>query len=1139
MNALDRQAGDQNIDQLLAQADAGGSPNGASDTTVDKLRNELETIAVQLKKPVEQEPFEAEPACVRAVELAAEVAKKPTQPEQVAPKPKAAKIVEVNPSELGHVGPYKLLKLLGQGGMGAVYKALHPKLDKVVALKVLRAGRIKGELVDRFQREMKALGKLDHPHLIRALDAGDADGTHYLVMEFVAGMDLSALLAKRGKLKVADACELVAQAAMGLHAAHSRGMVHRDIKPANLMLAEQEFGPPVVKVLDLGLALLAGSSTPDEGGLTSDGQIMGTIDYMPPEQAKDSHTVDARADIYSLGATLYALLTGGSVFQGRPYTTLMQKLMALATEPIPSIRERRPDLSPELAAIVHRMIAREPKDRYASPAEVVVALKPYAVGADLSALIAGDSDHTNLEATNVIDLASVKERIAQEASTKALAVSQPVMTSPANSGRKRFPLVIATAVAGVVLLGAILLSLKTPNGEVIVEIPDDLAADVKKDIKINVTGDGAAEVASEANGWKIGIKEGKYKVELTGGGDQVQIDDKQVTVNRNKKAIVTITMKPTGAMAAKGTKPAGEANSDADRRAAEWLLSLHEGPVNLTVVVGGQMTYAGNRQLPAVPFHVHTMSLAGPIINKLGDRLAEELAAKIGGIRAREVWINSDTLTTAGFAKLVAMPEFSEASAILLKCCDRGMDEGVFPLLAKLSDLKALTIVAESHLTGAGIGELKACADLREIEWQVGSLSATAVEELTQLPKLEILNFNTITCTERHMMAMAKLKLRQLGLHACKVDDGMLRHLATMEKLETLRIPHNPITDHGLSEFKQIKSLKTLDIRATKVTDKGLLELKQIKALRTLDLRETTVTAAGVADLQQALPDCKIEWDAPDADRRATEWLRSLNHPPKLDLGKDGNPLLTLQPGQPLPAEKFHLYFIQFDAPEHEELGDEFVDQLAKNISGSKQLARFQFPGRKLTAAGLAMLVRLPELADVYDFQISPESMDDSMVVDLAAMKKLKQLSISRAPKITGRNLGLLKGVSALHLMECPNLTPEGLEELQQLPLELLNIGNVRLTEKHVAAIAGHKKLHRLYSQGIDDSTVAGLANMESLTFLGFENSQITDKGLQELKKFKGLKTTVGTSVISLNGSKVTADGISDLKKALPNCNIE
>ena len=1131
MNAQDQQAEDQEIDRLLAEADEGVAFPDRAESTVDKLRSELETIAVDLRTPISSEPFEADPECIRAVEMAAALMQKPVPVSIPTPvRDRTPQAIDADFDGLDEIGPYKLLELLGQGGMGAVYKALHPRLEKIVALKVLRAGRIKSDALDRFDREMKALGKLDHPHLIRALDAGEANGTHYLVMEFVSGMDLSALLATRNKLRVSDACELIAQAAMGLHAAHSRGMIHRDIKPANLMLAKQEFGPPIVKVLDLGLALLSESPQPDAGGLTSDGQIMGTIDYMPPEQAQDSHTVDIRADIYSLGATLYALLTGGSIFHGRPHTTLMQKLMALATEPIPSVRERRPDVTESLGAIIHRMLARDPKQRFASMAEVIAALKPFAAGANLSALIAGELIAGESDQTVVLQADSQSNAFGEPGGVSprtlaATVVVEPIvrgLTPPGSLGRSGVwttQRVISAAVAGVLLLGAILFSIKTPNGEIVVEIPNGVSEEVKKEIKISVTGDGTTEVASEANGWKIGIKEGKYSVELTGGSDRVQVEDKQVTVSRSKKTIVTITMKPTGAMAAKVTKPAGGANSDAERRAAEWLLSLHEGQANLMVeIVGGQMTDVGNRQLHAVPFHVRHINLEGPIIDQLGDRLAEELPAKIGGIRVHALRIRSRTLTTAGFAKLVAMPEFSEASRLTLVCVDHGMDDGVLPLIAKLPDLKAVTIVAESGLTGAGIGELKACPELSEIEWQqwqLGSLSATAVAELTQLPKLNTLNFNNITCTERHMMAIAKLKLRQLGFLASKVDDGMLRHLAAMEKLETLGIIHNPISDQGLSGLKQIKTLKTLDIRGTKVT------------------------AAGVADLQAALPKCKIEWDAPDPDRSAVEWLLSLKHPPKIDLGKNGDPFLTLQPGQPLPAEKFHLYFIQFDKPEHEELGDEFVDELGRHLSGSKQLARFQFLGRKLTAAGLAKLVRLPELDDVMDLQISPESMDDAMVADLVAMKKLRQLVISRAPKITGRNLGLLKGVSNLQLMECPNLTPEGLEELQQLPLEYLHIGNLRLTEEHVSALARHKTLKRLHSQGIDDSTVAGLANMENLVWLGFENSQLTDKGLQELKKFKGLKTVNGTPHISVAGSRVTAAGVADLKQALPNCKIE
>ena len=192
---------------------------------------------------------------------------------------------------------YQLTEKLGQGGMGAVYKAVHTKLDKTVAVKILPADRLQDdEAVARFEREMKAVGKLDDPHIVRATDAGEADGTHFLVMEYVEGEDLGEILERYGPLGLPEACEVIRQAASGLQHAHEHGLVHRDIKPSNLMLTAKGD----VKLLDLGLALLdAEEDAPRE--LTHTGNIMGTVDYISPEQIRDTHNVDIRTDLYSLG----------------------------------------------------------------------------------------------------------------------------------------------------------------------------------------------------------------------------------------------------------------------------------------------------------------------------------------------------------------------------------------------------------------------------------------------------------------------------------------------------------------------------------------------------------------------------------------------------------------------------------------------------------------------------------------------------------------------------------------------------------------------------------------------------------------------------------------------------------------------
>ena len=286
--------------------------------------------------------------------------------------------------DLERLGEYELLDKLGEGGMGAVYKARHIKLEKIVALKVLAKDRMANpNAIARFEREMKAIGRLEHPNIVQAYDAREIDGTHFLVMQYVAGKDLTEIVGCCGSLPIADACELIRQAALGLQCAHENGLVHRDIKPSNLILTPAG----QVKILDLGLALL--QADPSGGGeMTSAGEAMGTAEYMAPEQVTDSHNVDIRADIYGLGCTLYKLLTNRPPFFGPNYRTAAAKMVAHVTDPVPPIRELRPEVSKDLAAVLHRMLAKKPAERFATPAEVAAAMERFVKSADLSKLCA-------------------------------------------------------------------------------------------------------------------------------------------------------------------------------------------------------------------------------------------------------------------------------------------------------------------------------------------------------------------------------------------------------------------------------------------------------------------------------------------------------------------------------------------------------------------------------------------------------------------------------------------------------------------------------------------------------------------------------------------------------------------------------
>ncbi len=271
------------------------------------------------------------------------------------------------------LGPYQLVRKLGQGGMGAVYQAVHTKLNKTVALKVLPAGFASTEgALERFGREMQAIGKLDHPHIIRATDADESDGTHYLVMEYVAGIDLDALVRTHGPLSVRDACRAMRQAALGLEHAHGHGLVHRDIKPSNLFVTDKG----QIKLLDLGLARF-GNDSEQQRGLTLVGQVLGTPDYMAPEQWDDTHSVDERADLYALGCTLFFTLTGRAPYADVTRSSLLQLMKAHVEGPIPSLMDFRLDVPAPLNAVFLRLVAKKAEDRFPTAAEVAAALEPF------------------------------------------------------------------------------------------------------------------------------------------------------------------------------------------------------------------------------------------------------------------------------------------------------------------------------------------------------------------------------------------------------------------------------------------------------------------------------------------------------------------------------------------------------------------------------------------------------------------------------------------------------------------------------------------------------------------------------------------------------------------------------------------
>jgi serine/threonine protein kinase len=294
-------------------------------------------------------------------------------------------------------GPYVIRDRLGEGGVSQVFKAWHTGKNCIVALKVIREELLSNsEAFARFQREMHAVACLSHPNIVSSIDSDLVGQTNYFAMEYVEGTDLGKLVQLSGPLKIAIACDYIRQAALGLQHAHEHGLVHRDIKPPNLFLTGAtlppagERPPPnrsgqvpavigkgVIKILDMGLARLREAAVPSGENvvaLTQEGTMMGTPDYLAPEQARNAKTADIRSDIYSLGCTLYYLVTGNPPFPGN---SVMQKLFQHQKEEAKLIETVRPNVPPGLSPILKKMMAKQPADRYQTPGEIAKALEPF------------------------------------------------------------------------------------------------------------------------------------------------------------------------------------------------------------------------------------------------------------------------------------------------------------------------------------------------------------------------------------------------------------------------------------------------------------------------------------------------------------------------------------------------------------------------------------------------------------------------------------------------------------------------------------------------------------------------------------------------------------------------------------------
>ncbi len=522
---------------------------------------------------------------------------------------------------------YEIVGWIAKGGMGDVFKAEHRSMGRTVALKVINKRLIcDEEVVKRFHREVRTAARLSHPNIVTAYDAEQTENIHFLVMEFVDGLNLARVVKEEESLPISVACEYLRQAAVGLQYAHEQGVVHRDIKPHNLMLSAG-----TIKILDFGLASLTElKATEQEQGvslenssLTVTGSIMGTPDFMSPEQVSNPHRADTRSDIYSLGATLYYLLAGQPPFASG---SVAERLKRLADSEPQAIESLRPDVPKELSEVIHRMMSKDPDCRFQTAQEVANALTPFVANAP----------------------------------------SSPVATQTQSSrgGKSWWPFHSVKTIAGaaaaalsLVLAGVVFV--ETDKGTLVIESVDDSVKVVISQDRDEAGGTYLnASVIDMITGSQVKrLPSGEYKLTLAKDGNEFELNQGGFVLRRGTKVVATVTRKPSSepkalkklAMPAMGQQQlilGGNSLSDSQVRELQAKADANPNDVESRLPLLG---YYSSRSILNKSLRESHAKIACWLIENYPDSAAAgEIAARVMGtvnplgyVKARQIWLDA------------------------------------------------------------------------------------------------------------------------------------------------------------------------------------------------------------------------------------------------------------------------------------------------------------------------------------------------------------------------------------------------------------------------------------------------------------------------------------------------------------------
>jgi serine/threonine protein kinase len=713
------------------------------------------------------------------------------------------------PGEIGRLGQYRVVRTLGVGGMGIVFQAEDVVLKRTVALKVMNP-----EMADRpgarhrFLREAQAAAVLEHENIITIYQVGEERGVPFLAMPLLRGMSLEDRLTRGDALSISTVLRLGRQVALGLAAAHDRGLVHRDIKPANLWLEELSGRSGAsgakyrVRILDFGLA----RPVQEDAQVTQAGAILGTPAYMAPEQGRGD-PVDHRCDLFSLGVVLYQMCSGKKPFRG---DNPMAVLFALATETPTQVSKLNPAVPAALEDLVMQLLAKDPANRPAS-AKVV---------ADRLLALARQTEESRTDVALPEPHSDKTAPAAKRLQPKPSPAPRPV-PEPVEKKRRPVTLMIASALGALaVLIAGAIFFLQTPHGTVRIEINDPT-------IQAVLTGNGAI-IKGADKAQDIVVASGEHALKIKRGDLEFESDKFQV--KKGDTVALRVELLPGRVRVVQGDKAIGEKElpppAADERKIAEAVLAL-----------GGKIKL------------YHRVDEVERQFNP-GDKVPE------GDWEVRAIdLIENKKVTNSNLKGFAGLKNLQWLDLSLTQVTDTGLKE-----LAGLNGLKSLFLtwmrVSDVGLKNMGL------ANHKDMEYLVlGGIGLTDeglkdVAGLTNLTGLRIYSTGVTDEGLKQLGGLTKLTYLAVGIHA--VTDAGLKNLPNFNNLDRLDIDHTQITDAGLTELARFPKLASLSLRNTQVTDAGIKHLAKLKSLDYVDLIGTKVTDAGVAELQKSLPKCKI-----------------------------------------------------------------------------------------------------------------------------------------------------------------------------------------------------------------------------------------------------------------------------------------